>query len=215
MSTTKVATISQRSSETPWTAKQAYGLAVFCLLLGVTLGYLFRGSASPAREVASAQANSNASMAPAKPTPEQQKAMVDQAAAPLLETVNKNPNDPAALANLGNVYYDGEQYSEAIKYYQRALDVNPNNADVRTDLGTAYWYLGDADRALVEFKKSLKVRPNHPGTLFNLGIVEWQGKGDPASAVSSWQQLLKENPNYAQRQQVEDLIAKAKQHSHS
>jgi cytochrome c-type biogenesis protein CcmH/NrfG len=48
-----------------------------------------------------------------------------------------------------------------------------------------------------------------------MGIVEWQGKGDPASAVNTWQQLLKENPNYAQRQQVEDLIAKAKQHSHS
>lgn len=214
MSTAKVSTISPRTAQTAWTAKQAYGLAVFCLLLGVALGYLFRGSASPAGAVA-ASTSASTGMNAAKPAAEPQKALVDQAARPLLDAVTKNPNDATSLANLGNVYYDGEQYAEAIKYYQRALDFEPNNADVRTDLGTAYWYLGDADRALSEFKKSLKVRPNHPGTLFNLGIVEWQGKGDPASAVNTWQQLLKENPNYTQRQQVEDLIAKAKQHSHS
>lgn len=215
MSTAKVSTISPRTVQTPWTAKQAYGLAVFCLLLGVALGYLFRGSASPASQVSASAPASTGMNAAAKPTAEQQRALVDQAAGPLLDAVTKNPNDVASLANLGNVYYDGEQYAEAIKYYQRALDVKPDYADVRTDLGTAYWYLGDADRALTEFKKSLKVRPNHPGTLFNMGIVEWQGKGDPAGAVNTWQQLLKENPNYAQRQQVEDLIAKAKQHSHS
>jgi tetratricopeptide (TPR) repeat protein len=148
-----------------------------------------------------------------KPSPEQQKGMVDRAAAPLLDAVNKNPNDFGAVVNLGNVYYDGEQYPQAIQYYQRALEINPSNADVRTDLGTAYWYLGDADRALAEFKKSLKIRPHHPGTLFNQGIVEWQGKMDPAAALATWQELLKENPNYPQRQQVEDLIAKAKQHA--
>jgi len=140
--------------------------------------------------------------------------MVDRAAAPWLAAVNKKPNDVEAVVNLGNVYYDGEQFSEAIKYYQRALEINPNNPDVRTDLGTAYWYLGDADRALTEFKKSLKIRPNHPGTLFNMGIVEWQGKMDPSGAVVTWQELLKENPDYPQRRQVEDLIAKARQHSH-
>ncbi len=218
MSTAKVAPVSTRpQTETPWNARQAYGLAVFCLLLGVALGYLFRGSASPAGDVPASAVST--SSAPAgldgsgKPTPQQQKAAVDRAAAPWLDAVNKNPNDVEAVVSLGNVYYDGEQFPEAIKYYQRALEMNPSNADVRTDLGTAYWYLGDADRALAEFKQSLKIRPGHPGTLFNMGIVEWQGKMNPANAVAAWQELLKENPNYPQRQQVEDLIAKARQHS--
>ena len=200
----------------PWTATQAYGLAVFCLMLGVALGYLFRGSASPAADLAapqSASAPSGTNDASGKPTPEQQKAMVDRAAVPLLEAANKNPNDFQTIVSLGNVYYDGNQYPEAIKYYQRGLEINPNNADVRTDLGTAYWYVGDADRALVEFKKSLKIRPDHPGTLFNMGIVEWQGKMDPTAAIAAWQDLLKRNPDYPQRQQVEDLIAKAREHS--
>jgi cytochrome c-type biogenesis protein CcmH/NrfG len=218
MTTATTTTVSTRSS-TPWSGTQAYGLAVFCLLLGVALGYLFRGSASPSGDVSAASAVSPGGApagmngAPAKPTPEQQKAIVERAAAPLLDAVNRNPNDFEAVVNLGNVYYDGDQYPEAIKYYQRALAINPTNPDVRTDLGTAYWYLGDADRALAEFKASLKIRPNHPGTLFNMGIVKWQGKMDPAGAVVAWQELLKGNPNYPQRKQVEDLIAKAKQHS--
>ncbi len=218
MSTARAEAASTQSrTESPWTATQAYGLAVFCLLLGVALGYLFRGSASPAANLASLPVANGAptSMndATGQPTPEQQKAIVDRAAAPLLEAVNKNPTDSEAVVNLGNVYYDGKQYPDAIKYYQRALEINPDNADVRTDLGTAYWYVGDADRALVEFKKSLKTRPNHPGTLFNMGIVEWQGKMNPGNAIAAWQELLKNNPNFPQRQQVEDLIAKAKQHS--
>lgn len=218
MSTAKIAPDSSRAqAETPWTARQAYLLAVFCLLLGVALGYLFRGSASPAGDgpvSAVSEGPTETAAAPPRPSAEQQKAMVDRAAAPWLAAVNKKPNDVEAVVNLGNVYYDGEQFSEAIKYYQRALEINPNNPDVRTDLGTAYWYLGDADRALTEFKKSLKIRPNHPGTLFNMGIVEWQGKMDPSGAVVTWQELLKENPDYPQRRQVEDLIAKARQHSH-
>ena len=41
-------TIDSLPDNSTWTSAQAYILAVFCLVLGVALGYLFRGSASPA-----------------------------------------------------------------------------------------------------------------------------------------------------------------------
>jgi cytochrome c-type biogenesis protein CcmH/NrfG len=200
--------------QTTWTSTQAYVLAVFCLVLGVALGYLFRGSASPSPSIDSTSAQDNPHGVPQQQlTPAQQKAMLDKAAAPLLDAVNKNPADLESLSKLGNLYFDGQQFPEAIKYYERALKVRPENADVITDLGTAYWYTGDADRALKEFQKSLKLRPGHAGTLFNLGVVRWQGKMDPAGAVKAWEELLVKNPTYPQRQQVEEFIAKAKQHS--
>ena len=37
----------QAANRENWTGTQAYVLAVSCLVLGVALGYLFRGSASP------------------------------------------------------------------------------------------------------------------------------------------------------------------------
>ena len=39
-------THAQVRNEASWTSTQAYILAAFCLVLGVALGYLFRGSGS-------------------------------------------------------------------------------------------------------------------------------------------------------------------------
>ncbi|HEY7097904.1 MAG TPA: tetratricopeptide repeat protein [Terriglobales bacterium] len=215
MTTAWAATHEARQAETTWTNTQAYALAVFCLLLGVALGYLFRGSASPS---AVTMAGNNASAlsqggGQSQPTAAQQKAMVEQVAAPLLAALESNPGDYDSIVKLGNIYYDGQLYPQAIEYYERALKIRPNDPDVITDMGTAYWYTNDADRALAEFQRSLKIRPDHAGTLFNIGIVRWQGKNDPAGAVAAWEELLKRNPNYPQKQQVEEIIVKAKQHA--
>lgn len=200
-------------SNPTWTNPQAYALAAFCLLLGVALGYLFRGSASPDVNAASAATTASAPQG-ANPhgDPAQMKAMLDQAAAPFLEAIQKNPNDFDSTVSLGNVYYDGHEYPKAIQYYELALKIQPANPDVITDLGTAYWYTGNADKAIDMFNRSLKIRPNHAGTLFNQGVVEWQGKMNPAAAIAAWEQLLRTNPDYPQKQQIEDFIAKAKQH---
>lgn len=192
---------------------QSYILAVFCLILGVALGYLFRGSASPAAVTAAVSSTADANTTQPQITPEQQKAMLDQAVAPLLATLKANPNDFSTLVQVGNLYYDGKQYPEAINYYQQAVKSQPDNPDLLTDLGTALWYIGDADGAIAEFQTALKYRPDHPGTLFNLGIVRWQGKLDPKGAVQAWEQLLKTNPNYPQKQQVQEFIERAKMHS--
>lgn len=210
----------QATDRENWTGKQAYILAVFCLVLGVALGYLFRGSASPVANTAEASAPADGSSPhgqPAQPqlTPEQQKAMLDQALAPLLTTLKTSPNDFDTIMNVANLYYDGRQYPEAVKYYQLAAKSQPKNADLLTDLGTALWYTGDADGAIAEFQTALKYQPDHPGTLFNLGVVRWQGKMDPKGAVQAWEQLLQRNPNYPQKQQIEEYIARAKQHAKS
>jgi cytochrome c-type biogenesis protein CcmH/NrfG len=200
-------------STTNWTSTQAYVLAAFCLLLGVALGYLFRGSASPATAQASAPAAEQAPAPAQQPSAADMQAAVAQTAAPLLAAVNQNPNDFDSLVKLANVYYDGQQFQNAIQYYARAVAIHPENVDVRTDMGTAYWYIGNADKAIQAMETSLKYRPEHPQTLFNLGWVRWQGKNDPKGAVEAWEKLLKTNPDYPQRQQVEQYIAKAKEHT--
>ena len=196
-----------------WTGRQAYLLAAFCLLLGVALGYLFRGSASPATAPVAATTTQQGSGFQKQQADPNAQAALAQAAAPLLEAVNKDPNDFDSLVKLGNLYYDGQQFPNAIQYYERALMIHPDNPDVRTDMGTAYWYTGNAEKALAAMETSLKYRPGHPQTLFNLGWVRWQGKQDPKGAIEAWQQLLKANPDYPQRQQVEQYIAKAKEHA--
>ncbi len=228
-------TSDKTGSDKTWTDVQAYLLAVVCLVLGVALGYLFRGSAAPAAGGVQVSAAADGGVPQGQPgqgqpnqaqpgqsqraqpqlTPEQQKAMVDQAVAPLLATLKTSPDDFNTIAQVANLYYDGRQYPDAVKYYQLAVKIQPTNADVLTDLGTSLWFLGDADGAIVEFQKALTYRPDHPGTLFNLGVVRWEGKGDPKGAVEAWQELLRRNPNYPQKQEVQEYINRARQHAKS
>ena len=201
-----------------WTSVQAYTLAVICLLVGIAGGWFIRGSKSPAAAAAetasaSAPAMGSANAGPQTPTPAEMQRMADTQAGPLIEKLKADPTNAGLLANIGNVYYDAQQYPTAIDYYQRALKTEPTNTGVRTDMATAYWYTGNADVAIAEFQKSLSYEPNKANTLFNLGIVEWQGKMDIDKAVATWQKLLDTNPNYEGKDKVLELMAQAKKHS--
>ena len=213
--------IKNNSSSVNWTGVQAYTLAVVCLLLGMAGGWLIRGSQSPATAVAAVETASPSASAPAamgggmnaQPTPEQMKKMADTQAAPLIEKLKSDPNNPELLTSVGNFYYDAQQYPIAVDYYGRALKAKPADAGVRTDMATAYWYMGNADTAIAEFNKSLTYEPNKANTLFNLGLVKWQGKMDINGAVADWEKLLATNPNYEGKDKVEEMIAQAKKHS--
>lgn len=205
-------------SNEKWTSGQAYGIAIVCLLLGLAGGWFIRRVQAPTEnaQVAAAQAAmpSQASAAqvslPAPPPLQQVQLAAGTQAAPLLAQLKTDPNNVALLENIGDIYYDAQQYPTAIEYYQRALNLQPSNTSIRTDMGTAIWYTGNADGAITEFKKSLTYEPAKANTLFNLGIVLWQGKHDGAGAVAAWQKLLAANPNYENKEKVQQLIAEAK-----
>jgi cytochrome c-type biogenesis protein CcmH/NrfG len=206
------------SSNEQWTSVQAYTLAVICLLVGIAGGWFIRGSQARGSEAgvsstAVTAPGAGSSAAQAQPTADQMKKMADTQAAPLLEKLKADPNNPELLANIGNIYYDTQQYPTAIDFYRRSLKAQPSNAGVRTDMATAYWFSGDADGAIAEFNKALTYQPNNANTLFNLGIVKWQGKMDVEGAVAAWQKLLDTNPTYEGKEKVQQLIAQAKRHT--
>jgi tetratricopeptide (TPR) repeat protein len=156
------------------------------------------------------QASAPQASLPAPPPPQQLQQAAETQAAVLLVQLKSDPNNATLLENVGDIYYDSQQYPAAIEYYQRALNVQPSNTSVRTDMATAIWYTGNADGAITEFKKSLAYDPAKTNTLFNLGIVLWEGKHDGAGAIAAWQKLLAANPNYANKEKVQQLIAEAK-----
>lgn len=206
-----VRTPNQNPASATWTSREAYLLAAICLLAGIALGYLYRGSSSP---VKSSTPSSSAAAPAAGMNPQAQMPtadMVNQMAGALLARVQSNPADLDALVQLGNLYMDHKQFAPAIEYYAKALEVDPKNVNVRTDLGTCYFYAGDSKRAVQEFEKSLKIDPTHAQTLFNLGVVEQDGLKDSKAAIAAWEKLLATNPNYEQRDKVQQLIAQAKQ----
>jgi len=207
-----------------WTSMQAYILSVVCLLVGVAVGYLARGSASPGTAAGAAsqpQAAANGMSAPAgapgmgntqMPTPEQMRHMADTQAAPLMAQLKADPNNADLLYKIGNLYYDAQQYPEAIQYYEQSLKINPKGTDVRTDLGTAYHLVGKPDQAIQEYDEVLKIDGKHANALFNEGMVKWQDKMDMNGAIVAWKRLLETNPDYPNRDRVAQLIAQAEKH---
>lgn len=213
-------TDTNRTSGMRWTRERAALLAVVCLAAGIAGGWSIRGPRTPAP--ASAASISGASVpgpngdgADARPGAQaadsaRLKEMADTQAAPLLDKLKSDPNNPDLLTDLGNLYYDAQQYPVAVDYYARTLKARPSDAAVRTDMGTAFWFMGNADRAIAEFNKALIDAPHNPNTLFNLGLVKWKGKMDAAGAVADWEKLLAADPNYQGKAQVEQLLADAK-----
>jgi cytochrome c-type biogenesis protein CcmH/NrfG len=113
----------------------------------------------------------------------------------LQDAAAKNPKDPQPRVQLGNIFFDGEQYSQAITWYEQALAIEPRDPNVSTDLGVAYYYTNQPDRALAQFDRSLAIDPSHIKTLLNVGIVRAFGKQDLAGAGKAWQQVVDLAPN--------------------
>lgn len=166
--------------------------ALFGIIVGWVLGTQQATSsariAAPAAQSAPAQQQAAPSASQAAPIdPERVKAMQTLAA--------QNPNDVQPRVQLGNIFFDGEQYSQAITWYEQAMKINPNDANVSTDLGVAYYYTNQPDRALAQFDHSLSIDPKHVKTLLNVGIVRAFGKQDFAGAGKAWQQVVDLAPN--------------------
>jgi tetratricopeptide (TPR) repeat protein len=202
-------THNNRTLVAQWTRNRAVILAAVCLTAGIAGGWGIRGKQTPA-VTGSALAVAGTGQVSQNPTPDQLREMADVKAAPMLDKLKSNPNNPDLAAGIGNVYYDAQLYPIAVDYYGRALKARPSDAAVRTDMATAYWYMGNADQAIAEFNNALHYAPNNPNTLFNLGVVMLRGKMDAAGAIADWEKLLAANPNYGEKDKVNQMINEAR-----
>lgn len=206
----------QSENNATWAAWQVYVMAGICLVVGVLVGYLVRGSAPVPAVTEARQAASRSPMRPQAqpqmPSLEDMKRMADKQVEPLLAKLKNDPMNSDLYNQVGNVYRLTHQFQPAASYYQKALDANPKNVGARTDLASCMYYQGDVDGAIAQLEKSLTYDPKHAGTLFNLGLMRWKGKSDASGAIAAWQKLLRFYPNYEDKGTVRKLIADAQTH---
>lgn len=169
-----------------------FGVAgsLFGLIIGWVLGT--QNAAGSARLAAPvAQAAPATAGAPAQAPPP-----LDQSRVQALQTVaEKDPKNVESRVQLGNMFFDSEQYPQAIAWYEQAFALNPADPNVSTDLGVSYYYTNQPDRALAQFEKSLVADPRHTKTLLNVGIVRAFGKNDLPGAAKAWEEVVALSPD--------------------
>ena len=200
-----------------WRSVQVYALSAICLIIGITMGYLVRGSTSgraPSAGPAATGGNPAAGIpvGSSQPNVDDMKRMAEKQVAPLKEQLKSNPNDPELLAKIGHYYMVASQFKDAVPYYQKTVEIKPT-AENWTNLGNAYYYAESPDKAIDALNQAIKLDPKSPDALYNLGVLKWQVQGDTKGAIQCWETLIKTNPNHPQLAQVKQMIAKAKEHA--
>jgi tetratricopeptide (TPR) repeat protein len=164
------------------------------VLLGLLAGWIIGsqqggGQASVGPPAAQQQTAAPAEGRPAPPSLDENKA------AGLRSEADRDPRNPAPRIELGNLYFDGERFEDAIRWYSEALAIDPRLVGTSTDLGIAYYYTNQPDKALEQFDKSLAIDPTHAKTLLNIGVVRAFGKQDLQGAAQAWERVIELAPN--------------------
>ncbi|MEJ2110817.1 MAG: tetratricopeptide repeat protein [Acidobacteriota bacterium] len=156
--------------------------------------------------------HSSAQNAPTKTAiPEPQPPLENsQVPAELIRKSAENPEDAGIQAQIGNQYYDQENYAKAADFYQKSLDLSPQNPPVETDLATCLYNLGRYDEALEHLDHVLEYAPGFSQALYNKGIVLIHGKGDVDGGIQVWEQLLLTDMEPARREELQRNIQQLK-----
>jgi cytochrome c-type biogenesis protein CcmH/NrfG len=163
---------------------------------GLIAGWVIGSQQAPQRAPAAATAQASAAPETAPESTGTRAALLDEAQVTALKSVaSREPGNARPRAQLGNLYFDAERYTEAIQWYGEAVKLAPDDVNISTDLGVCYYYTNQPDKALEQLEHSLKLDPNHAKTLLNLGIVRAFGKQDLEGAVQAWQQVMKLSPD--------------------
>ena len=120
----------------------------------------------------------------------------------------QHPEDAEAWTQLGNLYFDSDNFEKSIEAYRKALAIKPDNADVWTDLGVMYRRSGKPDEAIKAFDRAIAINPGHEVSRFNKGVVLMHDLNDIEGAVRAWEELVTVNPaaKSSNGQLVSDLL---------
>ncbi|KAK3739370.1 hypothetical protein QZH41_004768 [Actinostola sp. cb2023] len=107
----------------------------------------------------------------------------------------KNLKEEAiANANMGSTYDSLNDYNEAIKYHQRALEIAVELCDLKEiglasrRLGYAYWHLAQYDKATSCFKESLEIAKSLDDQQEQCNV--YQGMGNVCTSQGDFQQAI-------------------------
>ena len=108
----------------------------------------------------------------------------------LMQRLEQNPKDVAALRDLGRAFMRMQAWAEAERFWNRLLELEPDNAAARQQLAMCLFRLQEFASAAKELKEVLKLDPDNGYALFNLGIINTHYLQDKEQGRKYFQKIL-------------------------
>ncbi len=110
--------------------------------------------------------------------------------------VEANQEDSAALFELGETYMVGGDWTKAISWFTRLLEVEPTNVHAHTDIGTASMNLGRYEEAEAAYSQALSIAPDDVQLNYNMGFLFAFRRDSPDldEAMKHWQEVIRLAP---------------------
>lgn len=165
-------------------------VAGIAIAAGFFMGVVFSAYKSPKRLPVQ-------SSTPAPPPAQKRKPSIETAARifELEKQSAQNSQNADFWIQLGNLYFDTNNFEKAVNAYRKSLALVPDNANIWTDLGIMYRRSGKPAEAVKAFDKAVEIDPGHETARFNKAIVLLHDLNDMAGAVETWESLLAVNPD--------------------
>ncbi len=105
-----------------------------------------------------------------------------------------DPDNWQIAFELGNIYSKAKKYGNAIKFYEKSLNINPSHPDVYYNLGFIYSIEKDYKKAETMFLKCANLEPDYLDKIyFNLSLVQYK-QGEIRETIKNLNNALRVNP---------------------
>ena len=121
----------------------------------------------------------------------------DEAEAAARESIDRRPDSVDALVQVGQLYDDQFRYEEALKWYDRALELDPRDASALEWRGTALRRLRRFDQARTALQEAIELRPDEPNLLIEMGWVH-SDQSHYEDALTWFQRTLTLDPRHGE-----------------
>lgn len=121
------------------------------------------------------------------------------------KAIDSDPKDYEAYYNLGNQYLDLSDpfiddepygdYEQAIKYYEKAIEIEPDFSFAWNNMGFCYGKLGNHTKSAEGHRKAVELDPENISAWVNLGVAEFF-LGNHLKAIEAYEKAIEEDPKH-------------------
>lgn len=113
----------------------------------------------------------------------------------LAKLIEAEPDNAYAIAYMGKLEAEDENYLRALGYINRAIELDSSNYDFYIDLGSYERYLGHSDAAIKAWTTAINLNPDYfLAYTYRAGIYD--EKNRLADALADYHNVVRTNPQY-------------------